>query len=268
MQGKIIGTGLIALDVILNGNIETPPKISTGGSCGNVLTILSFLGYESYPIARLANNEITRLILEDFNKWQIKTDLISINSDGSSPIIIHRIQRDKNGKPKHRFEFRSPLSGLWFPRYKPILTKHIDEIVVKIPTSPRAFYFDRVNRASIELANKCRAMGAVVVFEPSSIKMNKQFLECLEIAHIVKFSRDRIDNYSLYFPKSRATLEIETLGEEGLKYRYKSNKWKKINSFLVNDFIDGAGAGDWCSAGIISILAKEGIDSFNQQNEQ
>src|SRR5687768_16063076 len=103
-----IGTGLIALDVILNGKPETPPKFYAGGSCGNVLSVLSYLGWSSYPIARLAKNDATKEIEKDFKKWEVKTNLISKTKEGSTPIIIHRILKDKKGNPKHRFEFKDP----------------------------------------------------------------------------------------------------------------------------------------------------------------
>ena len=110
-----VGTGLVALDIILNDNKKTEPLITAGGSCGNVLTILSFLGWNSYPIARLDESEATQLILEDLAKNNVNTSLISKKEDGSAPIIIHRILTDRNGNPKHRFEFRSPKTGNGFP---------------------------------------------------------------------------------------------------------------------------------------------------------
>lgn len=268
MSQRIIGTGLVALDIILNGSPDTPPKIFAGGSCGNVLTILSFLGNDSFPIARLADNKFTKFLLEDLNNWNVNTSLISTNDDGSTPIIIHRILKDSLGNPKHRFEFRNPLSGLWLPNYKPILSKNVEEISKKIPSNPKVFYFDRVNRASIELAKICRRKGAIIVFEPSSMKMDKLFLECLEVSHIIKFSNERINDYKVHFPENKVPLEIETMGKEGLCFRFKSNNWRKIDSFIIENVVDTAGAGDWCTAGIINILCKTGIESFNSLSDE
>ena len=66
-----IGTGLLALDVILNGSPTTPPKFNAGGSCGNVLTILSFLDWSIFPIARLADNKASIELLNDLNNWNV-----------------------------------------------------------------------------------------------------------------------------------------------------------------------------------------------------
>ena len=75
-----IGTGLVALDVILNGSPKTLPKLSVGGSCGNVLSILAFLDWKSLPIARLANNLATKELLTDFNRWNINDKFLKINN--------------------------------------------------------------------------------------------------------------------------------------------------------------------------------------------
>lgn len=262
-----IGTGLLALDVILNGSPATPPKFNAGGSCGNVLTILSFLDWNAFPIARLADNKASKELLNDLNDWNVYTDLISSKKEGSTPIIIHRILKDKDGRPKHKFEFRDPISGSWLPRYKPVLARDVEEITQKQPFA-NAFYFDRANRASIELAKFNKKNGAVVIFEPSSAKDLKFFKEALEVSHILKFSNDRINNYQELFPNQQTVLEIETLGKEGLRYRFdkalKAKNWKTIVSYKLDETIikDSAGAGDWCTAGIISQLSSNGADAF------
>ncbi|MCH8903427.1 MAG: hypothetical protein IIA45_05885 [Bacteroidetes bacterium] len=256
---RVVGTGLVALDVILNGSSESIPSVASGGSCANVLAILSFLGSKSHLISRLNNTNAAKLLLADLRKWNVDTSLISTKDDGSTPIIIHRILQDKRGNPKHRFEFKDPFSGRWFPSYKPVLAITVEELKQKIP-KPKVFYFDKINRASIELAKISRQQNALIVFEPSSLNESRLFKECLEVSHVLKFSKDRIKKYSEIFPKIQVPLEIETLGIHGLKYRFKSSKWKHLKPFIVGKAIDGAGAGDWCTAGIIEHLGPKGID--------
>ncbi|MCH5717774.1 hypothetical protein [Niabella hibiscisoli] len=147
----ILGTGLVALDIIINSTPGTAPIITAGGSCGNVLTILSFLGYNSYPIARLASNEATNRLLGDISKWGVKTKLISTTPDGSTPIIIQRLKSGKDGEITHRFEFRDPETGKYLPSYKPVLAKAVD-VIVDAVSECNLFYFDRLSRGTIELA--------------------------------------------------------------------------------------------------------------------
>ncbi len=259
-----VGTGLVALDVILNGSPSTPAKLCAGGSCGNVMSILAFLGWNSKPIARFSNNNAAKNIFEDLENFKVDTSLISLSDDGATPIIIHRILKDKLGNAKHKFEFKIPNTNTWLPSYKPVLGSAVSTLTLKQSTT-NVFYFDRISRSSIDLAKFYKNKGALIFFEPSSFIENNQFKECLEIADIIKYSSDRISNYSQLFPNPIVELEIETLGKEGLKYRRKSNKnqdWKSISSFEINNVLDSAGAGDWCTAGIINELGAEGINSF------
>lgn len=264
-----LGAGLVALDVILNGNPTTPAKLCVGGSCGNIISILSYLGWNSKPIARLSKNNATKNILKDFSNFNVKTDLLSRADDGSTPIIIHRILKDKNGNPKHKFEFKVPGTNEWLPSYKPVLSSSV-EAITKKQLKSQVFYFDRVSRSSIDLAKFYKETGALIIFEPTSYKEDKQFSECLAVADIVKFSSDRITNYSEIFPLPIAPLEIETLGNDGLQYRLKSGPkkaWQKVPSFKLANILDAAGAGDWCTAGIINELGQNGAKSFYSANQ-
>ena len=261
-----VGIGLVALDVILNGSPSTPAKLCAGGSCGNVISILSFLGWNSKPIARFSNNNAAKNLFEDLANFKVDTSLISLSDDGATPIIIHRILKDKHGNPKHKFEFRIPETNIWLPSYKPVLASEVTNLISK-QSSTNVFYFDRVSRSSIDLARFYKKNGALIFFEPSSFSDNNQFKECLQIADIIKYSNDRISNYSELFPVPQAELEIETLGKEGIKYRRKSNKnqnWKLIPPFEIDNVVDSAGAGDWCTAGIINELGNHKRDNFEK----
>lgn len=256
-KNVVIGTGLVALDVIMNGNPNAIPKMSIGGSCGNVLTILSFFGWNSYPVARFDTKKSTDIAIRDLLSNNVKLDHISISKEGSTPIIIHRILKDDKGT-RHRFEFKVPQSGKWLPSYKSIRKDNLPDVISVLPKS-KVYYFDRISRANIDLAKHCLNAGAIIFFEPSSISDDKQFEECLNIAHIFKYSCDRIKDYKQRYPQRIAPIEIETQGEEGIIYRSfanrDKNKWKSLKPIASPEALtDTAGAGDWCSAALIHVL--------------
>lgn len=257
------GAGLVALDVILNGSPATLPKLSAGGSCGNVLSILAYLGWNSYPIARLANNRAGKELVRDLKRWHIHTDHLFRNVEGSTPIIIHRIKRDKSGKPIHRFEFKDPETGYWLPQFKPI-TKQVAADILERGANPQVFYFDRLNPGTFQLAQKLREEGAVICFEPSSMKDKVLFEKFLSITDILKYSHERLPDYKMHYKSPKCFLEIETRGKEGLLFRCKnnsdSNHWHNVPGFELSEIIDGAGAGDWCTSGILHQLCSEGRD--------
>lgn len=257
---SITGTGLVALDIVYNELSEFPITLA-GGTCGNILTGLSFLGWSSYPIARLSNHKSTDILISDLARWGVKSNLLTKSEDGSTPLIIQRIYRDRKGNVKHKFEFKCPTCNSWLPSYKPVLRKTVETIVESWPETD-VFFFDRINRGSIELARYYKNRGALVVLEPSSIKEEKLFGEALSVVDVIKFSSDRIGNYSFIFPTSIAPLEVETLGKNGLRYRSASDpeKWHLLPAFDVANLVDAAGAGDWCTIGLLYFIKEQSLD--------
>lgn len=266
---KCTGAGLVALDVILNGNPLTPPQLYAGGSCGNVMTILAFLGWQSTPIARLSKSPATRKLIADLKNWNVRTKLISQKNDGSTPIIIHRIIKDKNGNPKHRFEFTLPGSNEYLPGFKPVLGKDVDNLIGE-NKSTQVFYFDRLSRSSVELAKYYHSVGALIVLEPTSLREKRLFEECIKFVHILKFSNERVKNYSHFYPEALADIEIETKGKIGLSYRLKNEIiWRDSDAYNnIGEITDSAGAGDWCTAGIIHNLGKGGSYGFANKTKK
>ena len=260
-----VGTGYVALDIVINEKNDAEPHTWAGGSCGNVLTILAYIGWESMPIARLGKDTAADRIFEDWEQWGVKTNFISTEKTVDTPIVIERIQSAFNGIPKHKFEWKCPNCRSKLPRYRPILIKSTPQIIMDMPTS-QVFYFDRISRGIIDIAIEQRARGALIIFEPYKIIESELFKESINTAHIVKYSYEQIKNSSIS-KMSNIPLEIQTLGGEGLRYRFqpskkKLNKWKAIQAFHVSKLVDTAGAGDWCTAGLIHIIGQNGCDAF------
>ena len=86
------GTGLIALDVVLKHGEDSAPKLWTGGTCGNVLAILSYLGWNSFPVARLKLDPPARLVLKDLARWGVHTEFATLSPHARTPIVIERIR--------------------------------------------------------------------------------------------------------------------------------------------------------------------------------
>jgi sugar/nucleoside kinase (ribokinase family) len=256
-----MGAGLVALDVVFNGKNTKPTMLSAGGSCGNVMAILSFFGWKSKVVARLANDTAGEKLTDDLKNWNVDTTLITQTPDGSTPMFLHRVLKDKAGQPKHRFEVKDPADGSWLPSYKSILAVRVDDIPLG-KNRLDVFYLDRATRGTIELARKCKEQNAIVFFEPQSTSDVRMFKECVGIADIVKFSADRIPTYDSLLKKQISTLEIRTMGAAGLEFSLKGNsknrKWVHVSAFKLNSTIlDAGGSGDWCSAAIIDQIVKQ-----------
>ena len=72
----IVGTGLVALDVVFGiADTSRPTSKAAGGTCANVLTALSFLGWNAYPLARLGSDGASELVVQDLERWKVRERL-------------------------------------------------------------------------------------------------------------------------------------------------------------------------------------------------
>lgn len=255
-----MGTGLVALDIVFNGKSFRSPKFYAGGSCGNVLTILSYLGWKSYPIVRIGTDEAGNRILKDWERFGVYQEYVYRDAKITSPIIVEQISHGTNGFPTHKFLWVCPNCGAWLPRYRPLLLKKAKESS-KIISLANCFYFDRVSPGALALAEQAKKAGIIVFFEPPSLKNNELFRKAIKFSHILKVAKGRKVEEDIIDTVEGPEVIIQTLGSEGVKYKIlKTNNkmdWELLPPFPVVDFKDAAGAGDWCSAGIIFSLASK-----------
>lgn len=262
------GIGLIALDLVVSAHPDQPIQNWAGGTCGNVLTILSYLGWDTYPIARLNGDAASIRVKEDMKRWGVKLDYAEQTPTSCTPIIVQKNSHDKSGHPIHKFSWHCPNCGAWLPNYKAVTLAPAKSLVNRI-YSPSVFFFDRVSPAALVIAKKCRQLGALVFFEPSGKCDTKQLTQALELSHVVKYSHERIGSLERYIDStSNIHLEIKTLGPEGLRFRMhslgnKSKEWIDLNAPAVESVVDACGCGDWTTAGIISkICDQRGVSSL------
>jgi sugar/nucleoside kinase (ribokinase family) len=263
-----IGSGLIALDWLLIGKDRIRPNETyAGGSCGNVMTILAYLGWQSYPVARLGLDAQANRLMADLKRWNVHTDFMLREEHGVTPVIIVRLREKEDGTVTRRYEWRHPASGEWLPRYRPVPKKIVAELLSRDLPLAKVFYFDRTEPSSLLLATFMREQGAVVFFEPSSARNKHLLSDCLAVSDIVKYSAERLSEPPHNPISQSPRLEIQTLGEAGLRYRLKLNSttpgpWRRLPSYPVLKMRDTTGCGDWCSAGLISALCRAGRKEF------
>ncbi len=267
----MVGSGFLAQDLLLVGKdrINANQRYA-GGSFGNVVSILAFLGWNSFPVARLGKDRRATEVIGDLQNSRVKTDFIIREQGATTPVIVLRLLEGEGGTYMPKFEWRDPRSKSWLPRYRPLPKAHAERVKHFLPVAS-VFYFDRAEPSSFVLASAMREKGAIVFFEPSSCRNLDIFEKCLEVSDIVKYSAERILNppasITTYSPK----LEIQTLGSQGLRYRIKNKSnmpgdWISMPSVLAKNVQDTTGAGDWCSAGIIHTLCTSGRTHFLEIN--
>lgn len=239
-----VGSGLITLDVIYDNKRQTP-EFSAGGSCCNVLTILAYMGWNSFPMAILGADPEGDKIVGDMEMWGVKTKFVERNQTMPSPRIIQRMTGGET--PSHHFHMKCE-HGAWLPRRRPLSVRYLESMRDMLP-HPDIFYFDRADPGAIRAATLFKEWGAVIVFEPPRITSGGTFSRCLEVADILKCCGTRHD-----ISDARVPLEIRTNGECGLEYRASflgRGDWTYMKAFPVTKLVDAAGSGDWLTAGFI-----------------
>lgn len=267
----VIGTGLVALDVVIADDVTADPILCAGGTCGNVLTALAYLGWASYPIARLRSDSASKRVIEDLKSWGVKLDFVTLSECGSTPVVVQQIVKNGKGERSHKFSRKCPACGAWLPWYKAVKAASVPELSNRLPKTD-VFYFDRTSRGAVSLAQNARKNGALVVFEPSAESDPVLLDDALGAAHVVKIASDRVRGNSALFDAKGPLLFIETLGSEGLRYARKpasgKRQWKSLPAFAVEALRDSAGAGDWCTAGILSAVGTLGAERFREFPEK
>ena len=248
-----VGAGLISLDVLIRDGKKLPVSYYVGGTCGNVMMILSHMGWNSYPIARLDGTKDTNRLLADMRQHHVHTDYIS-TTDGKTPVIVQRNFVSKDGVPTHKFESRNG-KGHFYLDFRSLTVRQADAVIGRVNFVPKVFFFDRVSPAILKLATAFRAKGSVIFFEPSSKGGNVGlFDKCVKVADIVKFADQRIKDCR-QFEGYGDRLIIQTQGEKGLAYRFNS-RWIHLKPIVNTNIVDTAGAGDWTAAALINKLFK------------
>lgn len=263
-----VGTGTVILDLIINQGSEEPYFVRSGGSCGNVLSILSYLGWDTYPVARLGQDKAAKIIIDDLTQFGVNSRFLYQEESAKTPAIVETIRNSANGSKTHSYSLHCPQCGSYLTRHRPISQKTAECVLAEL-TDTTAFYFDRPSRGAITLAQHYRSQGALIVFEPSNTREEKLFKEAASVSHILKYSQERISDVSEVLGELVPPLEIQTLGRSGLRYRLRTGKksenvWQHMPSYVIGNVIDEAGAGDWCTAGIVFSLGQNGAASFRR----
>ena len=261
-HAKVIGTGLIALDMVVGPGAEIPIRSWVGGTCGNVLSILAWLEWNAFPIARMNGDAASQRIRADMERWGVHLDWTSCAPQIHTPIIVQEILHMNDGRRNHRFTWSCLRCGGRLPGFKPVTVASVEKIKPEI-TDTSVFFFDRVSRATLTLAAEASARGAVVVFEPSGNLNGRLMAEAISLAHIVKYAEGRFSQvYRSHNDGAAPLLEVQTLGERGLRYRHRFGRgvsdWIFQESFPVPRLADACGSGDWCTAGLIAKTAVAG----------
>lgn len=250
------GSGLIALDLIVSADSSSSFRAHAGGTCGNVLAALAYLGWDCYPIARLGDDAASQVVRADMSRWGVHLDHASCAPSAHTPIIVQQIRRKRDGTPTHSFSWACPRCGKRLPSFQPV-TRAVVEAIAPHLQLANVFFMDRLSRGILDLAALASKSGALIMYEPSGAAEPRLLKEAVALAHVVKYAETRLAEVENLWSRGAATIvEIQTLGEHGLRYRHKlggkRSTWRTLPAVDAPRLVDTCGSGDWLSAGFLA----------------
>lgn len=254
-----LGAGTFPLDNLMmkhaDGSVETIYQ-HVGGTAGNVMSILAWMGWHTLPAARLDDSEVGLQLKADLESYGCDTRYLTNTPDGGTTIldIIHKTGRD--GKPKTAYMAHSPRGGR-FVNHRFWTLKQAQALLDSLYELPDVFFFDRCAPGNILLSELLHECGVLVYYEPNE-PVDRNFLRAVAASDIVKFSNERHPDVS-FTDGFSDKLFIQTMNQEGLRYRLRDGEWKQLAPVWNPNAIDGEGAGDWTSSTFINALGKHDL---------
>lgn len=292
-----MGTGNYSFDIITqqeypNGFVvgkrnkaeERILKMEIGNTCGNVMTMLPYLGVKTFPVAKLDMSPQGYQMKRDMKGYGADVRFVSNTLSGATTILrcVHKL--DKDGKPTmgHKGSTAGrPWNGPSARPARKYLSSQngeVDALVDSLEFTPDVFFFDIVQAGHRLLAERLREKGTLVYFEGDSnwnrIQDEKQrraayraFLRCVEASDVIKMSGEYIQDLS-FADAYQDKLFIQTLGVEGLRFKLDRGQWIKLDPVVNPDYKDYEGAGDWTSTTLIAALCSKNLLKVKDMTEE
>ena len=266
MKKTIIGSGTYNLDIIVVRDYPEWPQMrpftddvaleEVGGTCGNVMSILAWMGWDARPLACLDDSPEGHRIMDDLGRYGCDCRYVTNTPGGGTTLL--RCTHKKSAEGKHVMSVRagSPGGGR-FPNRRflrardeaPAFLESLEEV-------PAVFFFDDPAAGNRVLAKGLGERGSLVYFEPSRLASNTDFA-AVAASDVIKFSDENIPDASFadaYLDK----VFIQTMGPGGVRIKYKGKPWELLAAKPAACVVDTEGAGDWFTSAFLDNLAGRG----------
>lgn len=292
-----MGTGNFSFDIITqreypNGFVvgkrnrfeEKILAMEIGNTCGNVMTMLPYLGVKTFPVAKLDVSPQGFQMKRDMKAYGADVRFVSNTLTGGTTILRCMHKLDNDGKPTmgHKGSTAGkPWTGLSArPCRKYLSSKggEVEALVNSMDFIPDVFFFDVAQAGHRILAERLREKGSLVYFECDSdghrIENEKSrqaayrlFLRCVEASDVVKMSGEYVQDLS-FADAYTDKLFVQTLGADGLRFKLGSGQWIRLDPVVNPDYKDYEGAGDWTSTTLIAALCSMDMLKVKDMTEE
>ena len=267
MRRTIIGSGVYFLDTIVVRDYPAWPRLrpftertileEIGGTCGNVMTILAWMGWDARPQASFDDSPEGMKCTADLARYGCDLRHVTNTPSGGTSLLRCTHKKDEDGSARVSFRAGAP-GGSRFPKHRYLRARdEAPAFLQSLDKAPDVYFFDDPAAGHRLIARALRGRGTLVWFEPSRMATNAD-LEGVAVSDIIKFSGENIPDTSFTdrFPDK---LFIQTLGADGLRFRLRGAPWIGVPPVPCRKVVDWEGAGDWTTSAFINALAEEGL---------
>ena len=252
----VLSVGYLVLDVVTT---STGVGRSAGGTAGNVAANLAWLGRRAGLLARIGDDNAGDLLCRDLLTAGVDTTHIHRSPTVETPVLIQQLE---DSGPRYLFD--CPRCKRKFASHRPATSEQAEAAAA---SAPKILFVDRASKASVELMERVRAQGGLVMFEPNGPGRPGLTAQAIKYAHILKVSGDRISSLGTLLECSPFDqIQIRTHGANGLEFRLGGSAWHYRRA-LPTDVYDSAGAGDWVTAALLARLADDPALTYRNLNE-
>ena len=278
---SIIGSGQYNWDIIKlreypdgftigkrNKFVENVLLEEVGGTCGNVMCMLSRLGWTALPQVKLINTTEGQQIAHSLASYGCDISYVSLTEKGgfSGMTCTHR-RSNKTGE--HELGLRSfGPDGSQFRKITELRAR--DEVPAffnALTETPDVYFFDHNEAGPRKIAEELSKRGSLVYYECENSKDWKKFIKSIEVADVVKFSYDNVSDVS-FTDEYNDKLFIQTQGSKGLKFKLRDGEWIHVNPIQVEHVVDWEGCGDTITAVFLYELGKLGLPKVSELTEE
>lgn len=228
-----------------------------GGTCGNVMAILPYLGVSTLPMLKLDDSRESIRVKESLGQYGADTRFVTNETDGGCYILDCTHRMDKEGNKVAKFHKRGP-NGSMFTKQRFLKMEEATAFAEALDFIPDVFFFDNQAAAHYCIANVLRTKGTLVYFEPEGYDGKiGAFRKRVDASDIVKYSGEKVLDESWqqgYTDK----LFIKTLKEKGVAFSLRGGEWQIVPPVPNDNVVDTEGAGDTLTSTFIAELCKGG----------